>query len=89
MKLKAIALLSAFAALTACQPGGDPVIAGAATGAAIGAIVADDGKKTESAILGAAVGAAAGGLAGAAGQGRQCRYTYPDGTSEVKPCRRR
>ena len=84
MRKTCILLPIVILGLAACQQTPDPVLTGAGTGAVFGAIVSDD--RAEGAIIGAAVGAAAGGLVGAAQQGKQCRYTYPSGRSELRPC---
>lgn len=81
-----LAATALILALAACDSSNDAVGIGAATGAALGAIVADDGDKLGAAVVGGAIGATIGAASEPSQRGPQCRYTYPDGTSEVKPC---
>lgn len=80
-------VLPLVAGLAACQTTTDQnVTTGALTGAAVGAIAADDDDRLEGAALGGLAGAAVGGLVSGASQPRQCTYRYPSGYSYVAPC---
>jgi osmotically inducible lipoprotein OsmB len=68
-----LGLAGAFA-LTSCETPGQSALAGAATGAAIGAVA---GGRRSDVIRGAAIGAGAGYVAGRVSQSRRDRY-YDD-----------
>jgi hypothetical protein len=86
MRKVCLAVPALLLALAACDSSNDAVGIGAATGAALGAIVADDGDKLGAAVVGGALGATIGAASEPSQRARQCRYTYADGTSVVKPC---
>lgn len=56
--------LPLLAVTAACQTPQQTAFAGAATGAAVGALAADDGDELKGAALGGAIGLAAGALIG-------------------------
>lgn len=77
-----------FVALTAaCQTDADrATVAGAATGAVLGAAVADDDDRLEGALIGTAAGAVAGSLIGTANSPGDCIYRDQNGNRFVAPC---
>ena len=79
-------ILIVLALLAGCDASNDAVGIGAASGAALGAIVAGDGNELRGAVVGGALGATIGAASEPSQRGPQCRYTYPDGSSEVRPC---
>ena len=84
--MKSILLMLPVAALVAgCQTPEQNTLAGAAAGAALGSVVADDDDRMEGAIIGGIAGAAAGSLIGRNDQG-QCIYRRSDGTTFTGPC---
>lgn len=79
-------LMLPLAALVAgCQTPQQNTMAGAAAGAALGSVIADDDDKLEGAVIGGIAGAAAGSLIGRNSQG-QCIYRRANGTTFVAPC---
>ncbi|MEZ5886155.1 MAG: glycine zipper domain-containing protein [Paracoccaceae bacterium] len=83
---KCLLVLPLFAALSACQTPEQTAMAGAATGAALGAVVADDGDELKGAVLGGAVGLAAGALIGQAQQPGMCIYRDRYGRQYTAAC---
>ena len=82
---KVLLLVSGLSVLAACDTPGQSAATGALIGAGIGAAAA--GKdETGGAALGAAVGAIAGIAAHGAQEGKQCKFTYPDGTVTYGEC---
>jgi len=77
--------VAAAALLAGCQTAEQNTLAGAAAGAALGSVVADDDDQMEGAIIGGIAGAAAGSLIGRNDQG-QCIYRRSDGTTFTGPC---
>jgi hypothetical protein len=80
------AAIAALVSLSACDASNDAVGIGAASGAALGAIVAGDGNELRGAVVGGALGATIGAASEPSQRGPQCRFTYADGSSEIKPC---
>ena len=72
--------------VTACETREQRIVTGAATGAAIGAVVADDDKRVEGAAIGGTLGIIAGALIGPASEAGKCRYRYPDGREYIADC---
>lgn len=72
-----------LALLAGCQ-GNPNTTTGALTGAAIGAMVTNDGDKLKGAAAGAALGTLAGSTIPPAR--KQCIYTYPDGRQYRADC---
>jgi outer membrane lipoprotein SlyB len=87
LSMKSIFLILPVAALLAgCQTTPQQnTLAGAAAGAALGSVVADDDDRIEGAIIGGIAGAAAGSLIGRNERG-QCIYRRSDGTTFTGPC---
>jgi uncharacterized lipoprotein NlpE involved in copper resistance len=81
-----LAVPALILALVGCDSSNDAVGIGAVTGAALGAIVSDDGNKLGGAAVGGALGAAVGAASEPSQRAAQCRYTYSDGRSVVRPC---
>lgn len=77
----ALGLVVLVAGCTATERG---AVIGGATGAAVGAAVADD--TATGAIVGGAVGATAGALIGRASEPGQCIYRDEYGERYVAPC---
>jgi hypothetical protein len=73
-------ILSALLALTACSPGEQGLLTGAALGAAI-----DDDNRARGAIIGAAIGGVAGSLVEQYSDGT-CLYRRADGSTYRAPC---
>lgn len=83
--LVAIPFLTILAACQTQTPA-ERTLTGAAAGAALGAVVADDDDRLEGALIGGAVGAAAAQLIGPATQQGQCVYRDAYGRRFVAPC---
>lgn len=82
-----IVLLIAGLGLAACVPAADQAtLGGAATGAALGALVSDSDDRVEGAIIGGAVGAVAGNLIGRANTANDCVYQDANGRRYVARC---
>jgi hypothetical protein len=86
MRKVLLAVPALLLALAGCDSSNDAVGIGAVSGAALGAIVADDGNKLGAAAVGGALGAAIGAASEPSQRAPQCRYTYSDGRSEIRPC---
>lgn len=82
-----LAMLSVSAAMTlaGCQTPQQNTLAGAAAGAALGSVVADDDDRVQGAVIGGIAGAAAGSLIGRNAQG-DCVYRRSDGSTFIGPC---
>lgn len=84
--MKKFLLILPIAALMAgCQTAEQNTMAGAAAGAALGSVVADDDDRLEGAVIGGIAGAAAGSLIGRNTQG-ECIYRRSDGSTFTGPC---
>ncbi|MES2969341.1 MAG: glycine zipper 2TM domain-containing protein [Pseudomonadota bacterium] len=73
------------ALLAGCATQDGSTLLGAATGAAIGTAVADDGDELQGAVIGGVAGAAAGSLIGRNANG-ECVYRRSDGSTFIGPC---
>ena len=82
---KFLAILALIIPLTACETQQDATIAGAATGALIGAAVSNDDDKVLGAVIGGAVGAYTGRYIGRTQTG-SCVYERTDGTRYIAAC---
>lgn len=82
---KYLALMALIVPISACQTQQDATIAGAATGALIGAAVSGDDDKVLGAVIGGAAGAYAGSYIGRTQSG-SCVYQRTDGTRYVAAC---
>ncbi|MEH6647674.1 glycine zipper 2TM domain-containing protein [Sulfitobacter sp.] len=80
-----LAILPLIIPIAACQTQQDSTIAGAATGALIGAAVSGDDDKVLGAIIGGAAGAYAGSYIGRTQSG-SCVYERTDGSRYVDTC---
>jgi uncharacterized protein YcfJ len=79
-------VLPIVAGLAACETQEQSQIAGAATGALIGASVSSDDDKFKGALIGGAAGLAAGTLIGGRDSQGRCLYERPDGTRYYASC---
>lgn len=86
--MKKLLMILPFVAFTAaCETDADrATVAGAATGAVLGAAVADDDKRLEGALIGTAAGAVAGSLIGKANSPGDCIYRDQNGNRYIAPC---
>jgi CDP-diglyceride synthetase len=81
-------MLPLLGLVAACDTAQGNQMLGTATGAALGAAVAPDGKKTEGALIGATAGLIAGSMIAPATptSSGQCLWERPDGTRYSAPC---
>lgn len=89
MKSHIFLLPAAFLAFAGCQPtttSSQNATTGALAGAAIGAVVADDGDRLEGALIGGTVGAVAGTLIGRSTTPGNCVYREASGRQIIAPC---
>ena len=82
---KYLVLMALLIPISACETQQDSTIAGAATGALIGAAVSGDDDRVLGAVLGGAAGAYAGRYLGRTSSG-SCVYQRTDGTRFVAAC---
>lgn len=82
---KYLVLMALIIPISACETQQDSTIAGAATGALIGAAVSGDDDRVLGAVLGGAAGAYAGRYLGRTSSG-SCVYQRTDGTRFVAAC---
>jgi uncharacterized protein YcfJ len=80
-----LAILPLITLIAACETQQDSTIAGAATGALIGAAVSGDDDKVLGAVIGGAAGAYAGSYIGRTQSG-SCVYQRTDGSRYVAAC---
>lgn len=80
-----LAILTLIIPISACETQQDSTIAGAATGALIGAAVSGDDDKVLGAIIGGTAGAVAGSYIGRTATG-SCVYQRTDGTRFIAAC---
>lgn len=83
---KYLMILPLVAGLAACETQGQNQLAGAATGALIGASVSNDDDQIRGAVIGGAVGLAAGTLIGQRDASGRCLYQRPDGSRYYRAC---
>ncbi len=85
---KLIFALPVVALTAACETTStnQSTLTGAAAGAALGAVVADDDDRLEGAVIGGAAGAAAGNLIGRANSPGDCVYQDQYGNEYVAEC---
>lgn len=74
------------AGVAACATTEQNQVAGALTGAAIGAAVSNDGDKSKGIIIGGLSGLAAGTLVGQRDTQGRCLYERPDGSRYYASC---
>ncbi|MCL7464776.1 glycine zipper 2TM domain-containing protein [Phaeovulum sp. NW3] len=79
-------LLPALGLLAACEDPAQSALAGAATGAVVGAAVADDDDRWAGAAIGGTLGAIAGDYIGRTQDGKQCVYRDAYGREYVAAC---
>ena len=82
---KLLAILTLVVPISACETQQDATIAGAATGALIGAAVSNDDDKVLGAVIGGTAGALAGRYIGRTQSG-SCVYQRTDGSRFVAAC---
>lgn len=80
-----LAILTLIIPIAACQTQQDSTIAGAATGALIGAAVSRDDDKVLGAVIGGAAGAYVGSYIGRTESG-SCVYQRTDGSRYIDAC---
>lgn len=80
-----LAILTLIIPIAACQTQPDTTIAGAATGALIGAAVSGDDDKVLGAVIGGAAGAYVGSYIGRTESG-SCVYQRTDGSRYIDAC---
>ena len=83
---KFLMILPLVGGLAACETQEQSQVAGALTGAAIGAAVSNDGDKSKGIIIGGLTGLAAGTLIGQRDAQGRCLYQRPDGTRYYASC---
>lgn len=81
---KLLMLLPVVALVAACETPEQRALTGAATGAAVGALVSSDEDRTKGALIGGATGLIAGTLIGQDSSG-QCLYRRQDGSTFTGP----
>ncbi len=84
--MRHLLLLLPIALLPACETRDQTTAASAATGALIGAAIADDDDRIVGAALGGAAGIAASTLIGPSNNQRDCIYRDQRGQKFVAPC---
>lgn len=77
--------LPIVASLAACATKDQETLAGAATGAAIGAVIDGSGSRTEGVLIGTAIGATIGANLNTGAKGN-CIYQRPDGSRYKATC---
>lgn len=83
---KILLILPLVAGLAACETTEQNQVAGALTGAAIGAAVSNDDDKSKGIIIGGLTGLAAGTLIGQRDSQGRCLYERPDGSRYYASC---
>lgn len=82
---KILLVLPVTFSLAACETRDQNTLAGAAAGAAVGAVIDGSGKRTEGVLIGTAIGATIGANLNTGAKGN-CVYERPDGSRYTATC---